>query len=286
MIEEGGLEIEAEQPREEITQDGSMDQQKGMSNEQAQLSVADAGQSEPAMYHQEAAPSAQTKAEELQPKIPADVRQPNLQPEPQQQPVPAAAPFESAQHDPLGDMSTVDMNDTSMMEGMDIDVNDSNIDFDDTELDTEPVDASTTIQPSAQPPIEAPGQQAAQGTVATAAAQTANAAATLSDSTTTTQQQLLPQQTQPSTSEECALTGERGMGEGVLAGASIGSEPADASMFNDSTFDDFTNMDDGNEGDGLIDFEGGGLGMDDSAFGEALHGMEQPEGEEGNTEGS
>jgi hypothetical protein len=56
----------------------------------------------------------------------------------------------------------------------------------------------------------------------------------------------------------------------------------DTNMFND-TFDDLGNID-GNADDGLIDFEGGDLGLDDSAFGDALHGMDAPEGSgSGNT---
>ncbi|WPH00483.1 swi/snf and rsc complexes subunit ssr4 [Acrodontium crateriforme] len=50
------------------------------------------------------------------------------------------------------------------------------------------------------------------------------------------------------------------------------SENANSNMFDDTTFDDLGGAD-----DGLIDFEGG-MGMDDSAFGDALHGMEDDEG--------
>lgn len=70
----------------------------------------------------------------------------------------------------------------------------------------------------------------------------------------------------------------------------------DTAMFNDSTFNDFTNgLDGGGDelGEGLIDFGAGNdMGMDDSAFGDALHGMDDSAGplfgegtEEGDVEG-
>ena len=45
-------------------------------------------------------------------------------------------------------------------------------------------------------------------------------------------------------------------------------------LFDDGTFDDLTDMDGDGDDDGLIDFDGGGIGMEDSAFGDALHGMD------------
>ena len=65
----------------------------------------------------------------------------------------------------------------------------------------------------------------------------------------------------------------------------------DNNLFDDGTFDDLTNMDgdagaDDDDDDALLDFDGG-MGMEDSAFGDAMHGMDTHtpmgpgEGEEG-----
>lgn len=54
----------------------------------------------------------------------------------------------------------------------------------------------------------------------------------------------------------------------------------EAGFNNDDPFDGLANID---NGDTLIDFEGGDMGMDDSAFGDALHGMD--DNEEGQEQG-
>jgi hypothetical protein len=56
----------------------------------------------------------------------------------------------------------------------------------------------------------------------------------------------------------------------------------DNGLFDDGTFDDLTNMDGEASDDGLLDFDGG-MGMEDSAFGDAMHGMDThtPMGGEG-----
>ncbi|CAK4024521.1 Hypothetical predicted protein [Lecanosticta acicola] len=69
--------------------------------------------------------------------------------------------------------------------------------------------------------------------------------------------------TQPA--QEATAAAESGLGDGT-----------GDNMFNDDPFDGLTNID---NGDTLIDFDGGGMGMDDSAFGDALHGMD--DGQEG-----
>ena len=49
-------------------------------------------------------------------------------------------------------------------------------------------------------------------------------------------------------------------------------QAGDAGLFDD-TFDDLDNMDDGHGDESLLDFDG--MGMDDSAFGDAMHGMDE-----------
>lgn len=54
---------------------------------------------------------------------------------------------------------------------------------------------------------------------------------------------------------------------------------ANQDMFNDTEFADLADLDDDGDDGGLIDFEGG-MGLEDSAFGDALHGMDGQEGGE------
>lgn len=134
------------------------------------------------------------------------------------------------------------------MGGMDLDMNDSNFDFND----------SRGMPSASATPGQAPVDSHTPGTSSTPA------------------QQPPAQPQQPRPQEATSLTDTP-----VMAGGDAG----EASMFPDSTFDDFTNMDDGPGGDDLVDFGAGGVG-EESMFGDALHGMDAGgEGGERDVEG-
>lgn len=173
--------------------------------------------------------------------------------------------------DALDDIPGIDMNDT-LMDGMDLDVGDSNIDFGDD--NPEGLGSLGDSMTPAQPEAPAPDAQNAQP--AESAPQAAESAPASGDnSTDQNKPPAQPSENQPTNTEQSAATGDNGLGADALGG-----DGGDTSMFND-TFDDLTNID-GNGDDGLIDFDGGGMGMDDSAFGDALHGMDDPESGSGN----
>ncbi|KAF7190692.1 SWI/SNF and RSC complexes subunit ssr4 [Pseudocercospora fuligena] len=141
----------------------------------------------------------------------------------------------------LEDMPGMDMNDM-VMDGMDMDVDQSNIDFGDTPGQDLALDDGGTSS------LNITGTETTNTATAAAGAQSEPSAAPA---------QQPPAQDQPV---------ESGLGD-------MGGD------FND-TFGDILNND-SNGDDGLIDFEGG---MDDSAFGDALHGMDSVGGSgEGNT---
>lgn len=94
------------------------------------------------------------------------------------------------------------------------------------------------------------------------------------------------QQSAPEPSTDNAAAPATDAGDNAMMG------DGDNGLFNDTTFDDFTNMD--ASGDGLIDFDGGmddgglDMGMDNSAFGDAFHGTEahgENAGDEGGDNG-
>lgn len=180
----------------------------------------------------------------------------------QEQPLPGAGGASqvegsSTAGEAFGDISGINMDD-ALMDGMDLDVGDSNIDFGD--------DNAAGLNGSPAMPPE-PSRAQVSGTDNT------DAAASVAPSTTQPPREAVAQQNEqqaPPSTTDLALAGESGLGDDTLAG-----DVGDTSMFND-TFDDLTNIDNGD--DGLIDFDGGGMGMDDSAFGDALHGMDAPEG--------
>lgn len=155
----------------------------------------------------------------------------------------------------LGDMTGMDMGDT-LMDGMDLDVDHGDmVDFGDDNGD-DLGQGNDSSMPQAN--LEAPGAE----TDAISAQPSATGIPSNLGQDTAQQQQTQPQQQQTGISQD-------GFGGGL-------SDTGDNSMFNDNTFDDLANLD-GND-DGLIDFEGGGMGMDDSAFGDALHGMDDGAG--------
>jgi hypothetical protein len=171
-----------------------------------------------------------------------------------------------ANNDVLGDLPELDMNDDTLMQDMVMDVDDSNLEFDESALglvedDTtdaaapaesaaapsQPIAAeSTTQSATAQPATET---QAATSAPAAESVTAANAAQDSAAQPPTAQPQAETNTNAPADDNTTALTGEDG-GD---------------SMFTD-TFGDLANL----EGDEILDFD---AGMDDSAFGEALHGM-------------
>lgn len=130
------------------------------------------------------------------------------------------------------------MGDDSMMGGMDLDMNDTPVDFNDTQ----------GVPSAAATPAQTTGMQ------------TPGAAGTPGQASTGQAQQHQQQQQAPG-----SQAATPGMGVG------------DTSMFQDATFDDFTNME-GPGGDDFVDFGTRGMG-EESMFGDALHGMDAPEGQ-------
>ncbi|KAK4498307.1 hypothetical protein PRZ48_010965 [Zasmidium cellare] len=222
------------------------------------------GSSTQPTFHDDPMAVTQTAGEQ---KVPSAVPQSTFQSD-LNQGTPNAGSEQNTGGDALDDLPGIDMNDT-LMDGMDIDVGDSNLDFGDGNADG--LDSLGDSMTPAQPEAPATDGQSAQPANTTSAAQTADGT-NPSDDASQAQNQGQPGQTQPSNTETGAGTGDNGLGD----------DAGDTSMFND-TFDDLTNID-GNGDDGLIDFDGGGMGMDDSAFGDALHGMDAPDGSgDGNT---
>ncbi|EME42719.1 hypothetical protein DOTSEDRAFT_54997 [Dothistroma septosporum NZE10] len=157
----------------------------------------------------------------------------------------------------LGDLPGVDMGDT-LMDGMDLDVDHTDmVDFGDDNAEYLGGGNDTSIP---QANLEAPAA------IADATPAQPSATGTPSNLGPDVSQQ---QQTQPQQQPHTDLNADSGFGDNI-------GDTGDNSMFNDNTFDDLANLD-GND-DGLIDFEGGGMGMDDSAFGDALHGMDDDPG--------
>ncbi|RMX93739.1 hypothetical protein D0867_14103 [Hortaea werneckii] len=244
LIEKGGLEKE-EQSRKPTTQ---QEQKPGVSAQQQQSQESQASASNgtlpaPQMYHSDptAGPTANSGTQPAQ----NDAMTPGAQPG-QQQPQQESLQQQQHQQPPpnTNNASMMQMGDDSMMGGMDMDMNDAPVDFNDTQG-----------MPSAG---ATPSQ--------TAGMQTPGAAGTPGQASTGQAHHQQQQQQQAPDSQE----GTPGMGVG------------DTSMFQDATFDDFTNME-GPSGDDFVDFGTGGVG-EESMFGDALHGMDAPEGQ-GNGEG-
>nr|POE93563.1 swi/snf and rsc complexes subunit ssr4 [Quercus suber] len=234
LVETGGLEDE-----EERRQDDAVRNRFDAAKSQAQTLTNDA--SPTGMYAQGQLSSNQTQGQSqgVQAAAPPNApQQANTQP----------ANFAPAADTSADHLLTDDINDDSLMGGMDFDVNDHGVDFHD--------DTSHANVPHSQ----------SVATASSAAGPSSNFAPAV-----------------PS-ADLGSLTG---------AGMNVQSNPAapgshqnnsfpdsanDNNIFGDSTFDDLTNMGEhGHEDDGLIDFDGG-VGLEDSAFGDALHGMDDTEG--------
>ena len=242
MIEKGGLEKE-DRPRDPPNQPEQKPEQSSQHRPQQPVQQAkpppNGGLPEAQMYHSD--PTLGPIVNSRPQSMGQDATSTGFPSGPQQQ-----QPAQQTQHQsyhppqPPGQQSAgqtpMQMGDDSMMGGMDLDMNDANFDFNDTQSGI-------------------PGMQGPSG-------QTPGAVGTPGG-----QPQVQHQQPQPQPQSQ---TGTPGVGTGN----------GDNGMFHDSTFDDFTNMDDGTGGDDLVDFGTGGVG-EESMFGDALHGMDAPEAGDG-----
>lgn len=217
------------------------------------------------------ADDAQTKAEQLAPEMPPDVPQSNVSPAPAQQQGAFAPPPQSsmqpgaqtqdafAQQTQQNPPSAGD-SDLQLPEGMDLDTADLQF----------PSAGVTPGQTGTPGQNQTPGDTTAfsmgQGNVQPSEAAASNV-----------QQQQPGQPTaQQGTAAVASTSGQAGSNapstnaQGTPAGGM--GDMQDTSMFNDSFADLAGDFGQG-AGDGMIDF---GAGMDNSAFGEALHGMDTP----------
>lgn len=212
--------------------------------------------------HGQAGDAAQSKAQQLEPNVPADVPQPNASPAPSQPQGTIPPPGQQPQA-PYGQQSeqnhpSASNSDLQLPEGMDLDT--------DLQFPSAGVTPGQTRTPGQnQTPGDSTAFNMSQGNV-----QPSEAAAA------STQQHPGQPPAQQGTSAVASASGQPGSNaastnaQGTPAGG-IG-DMQDTSMFNDS-FGDLAGEFGQGTGDGMIDF---GASMDDSAFGEALHGMDTP----------
>ena len=309
LVEKGGLEKEEEQPFQEMVQDGMMESEKESSDLQPQPPVTNGAngrmsEHQPSFVQQPLSNEAETAAEALQPSIPADVPQPTFEGEQQiqsiaqdgtePQPRKSGDMPEHHEFDEMEGMEGVDMGDTSLIEGMDMNVDTGDIQF----VDHSPgVADDGNLVPDSAPELPAqPEQQAALEQLTNPAGGVGvtptESPAMFGESMAQEEQQLeQPQITEPVTAVDDVIpitTAEIDVAALTEPAAMVGEVPTfegagddNNNIFDDGTFDDLTTMGgDGNGADGLIDFDGG-MGMEDSAFGDALHGMDLPGGDQG-----
>lgn len=296
MIEKGGLEKSEEEPKEDVTPQGNVNQNSemaGMNQDQSMTSGANGEPSRQA-FNSQPEPVAQTKAEALAPTVPANVSQPTLEAEQEgQQQVEASTedqpPISASMDDEtaLDDMDGMEVGDTSLMDGMDMDVDTGDIDF--VQDEDTPGERVALSGVSDAPAVQAIARDDLDP------AQASNVASPVTLGQIGDQQAQaseLEQQSLPTGTAEESLTNQPGIDTSDLPVNPVGGDltnaeqAGDNSMFDDGTFDDL-NMEGEPGDDGLIDFDGG-MGMEDSAFGDALHGMDTPAaGQEGeDAEGS
>ena len=312
MIEKGGLEKDEEQRSDEMVRDAPMDQDNRRLSGAQQLQPT-MGSVNTGMSQQPVTEAPNTKAEALESNVPADIPQPNFQSKQQNQTRAEdttegeVSMPDTMQQQSLDDLSGMEMADTSMMEGMDMDVDTGDIDFvehdelapgEETDIPEDvPGDVpggdipGDALGQSKQPEAPATTEDALDATAKIDAEQEAEFV-TFGDAG---EQQAPAQEIQrpptPAVTQEEAIATEPTLDTSTMPGDTgvpgiEGIDPGgidsagDSSMFNDDTFDDLPNMDNGAGDDGLIDFDGG-MGMEDSAFDDALHGMGgEGEGEE------
>lgn len=222
----------------------------------------------------------QNKAEQLEPKIPADVPQPNASPAAptqQQSQAPAQSDMQSGlpaqgsvPQQPEQNVPSTSNSDLQLPEGMDLDTADLQF----PSAGVTPIQSGTPTQtqtPGDNSTFSAPQTNTAPSEAAAASVQQQPAQPPAQQETTSVANAGgQPSSNAPSTNPQGTPAG--GMGD-----------LQDTSMFNDSFGELAGEFGQGN-GDGMIDFG------DDSAFGEALHGMDTPGGGDmfgaGGTEGT
>ncbi|KXL44782.1 MAG: hypothetical protein FE78DRAFT_540696 [Acidomyces sp. 'richmondensis'] len=282
MVEKGGLEEQEEPPNMSQGTLELLDQQKTGLGEQAQRQIRNGTHEGMAQtYHSDSVPN------EVKPSVSQSVSQATHQ----QQQVPVARaglqqPPTSVVQLGLGGPSTVD--------GMDVDIDNTDFNFDEDPLGLGDVNATGLAGRSTGLGAQAP--TAPQQSATTSAAQRSHADAPQAHNLSSfagSSGSLPPsdsQQQQPvSTTTARSAVAETRIGfnhadvsiaESAAAaenGHDSGTGDMDNSIFNDDTFDDLTNMDDA----GDVDFGGDDGGMDlPSAFDEAMPEMDTPAGEE------
>lgn len=210
----------------------------------------------------QAGDATQTKAQQLEPNVPAGVPQPNASPAPPQQQgaVPPLGQQPQASYGQQSEQNhpSASNSDLQLPEGMD--------------LDTDLQFPSAGVTPGQ---TGTPGQNQTPGD-STAFSMTQSNVQPSEAAASSTQQQPGQPPAQQGASAVASAGGQPGSNaastnaQGTPAGG-VG-DMQDTSMFNDS-FGDLAGEFGQGGGDGMIDF---GAGMDDSAFGEALHGMDTP----------
>lgn len=283
MLEKGGL-----QEKTDLFTNGSQDARM-QDTEQTSMEPLDGGSPAfPVGSQHDSAAKPSTEAQALQSNVPQDLPQPNFDSAGQGQGavqdlaanVDADRPHqpELDQDDMFGDGGAMNLGDSSLVEGMDMD-----LDVDNGDIDTSNIDFMD------DPSADVAGQSATQVDATDATEQNAGAVTTGPSIPTTSaepeprgdQQQALAVDL-PSAQSAFTEAAPPITDSGVATAAPPEAQPAadenlftDAdNAFNDTTFDDLANLDDHNPDDaglGEVDF-----GMDDSAFEGAMHGMDEP----------
>jgi hypothetical protein len=324
MVEKGGLDEEQqrEEPVQEVAVAADTDM-SGMQQQEPMMSGANKVEPEPqSNYQQQIPPAQENAAQTSQPQIPVEEPESSFEMDEHQDFEDEGIGNEAGEamdQSALDDL--VDMGDTSLIDGMDMDVDTGGMEF--IEDDQTPGDdmaaaaaanvpgmADELATPQQDEPLNAEGAD-----VASTATSEPSTASPVTLGEAGEQEAPAPDESLPTTttapplpvSDSTALDtstippagtvadlGEHEAGlEGAAAAADIGDVGAiedvgdvgdiadagdvggvaDNSLFDD-TFDDLTNMDGGaDDDDGLIDFDGG-MGMEESAFGDAMHGMD------------
>lgn len=309
MVQKGGLEKEEEQRRGSTTQDGAVGSDKemsGMSSPQPPVVASTSGVSDAqnGFGQQPGLNNAGSTVEAVQPSIPPMEPRPTVQTGDHGQMVAQDASDlgiheggDMQQRQGIDDMQGMDMGDTSLMEDVGMDV-DGGMEF----IDHSPaVPDDDDLAPGGAPDMGVqPQEHAATGLDDVDVGESGSPGMFGEIAEPPQPVQDLPQEQVevsagagdaiPTTTTDAVSTAQPDMSAVAEAQASVdegtGADPAGGSgLFDDGTFDDLTNMGgDDNGDDGLIDFDGG-IGMEDSAFGDALHGMDMPGDDHGEAEG-
>ncbi|SMY25599.1 unnamed protein product [Zymoseptoria tritici ST99CH_1A5] len=261
-IARGGFKERKEPTYIYTQQDTSMD---GMDSAQQQSgSVMNGGGGESATYHEDPMANSQNATTAQNSSNPPQQAQPA-----QSQPQPAASAPQTQQNgnnnannDVLGDLPDLDMDNDALMQDMVMDVDDSNLEFDESALGLgETGNAGVPARAPAAP--SQPAEQAATSQAPAAGTSAATTASAAGPTSATSAPQTAT--TQPATTQPQAESSNTANAPTADNSAAASGEAGGDSMFAD-TFGDLANL----EGEELLDFD---AGLDDSAFGEALHGM-------------